>query len=145
MPNAVKELKLHLDDRGFLFEVLRNDDEIFEQFGQAYISATNPGVVKGFHRHFHQTDFITCVSGQIKLVTVEILNPPLITEHHLSPLDPKLIMVRPFTYHGWMAIGPTSALVLNITDIPFDPASPDEERIDPHNNPWHYKWGIKDR
>lgn len=144
MPNT-KSLKLHLDDRGYLYEVLRCDDPIFKQFGQAYISATNPGVVKGFHLHSRQTDYITCISGQIKLVTIRATPPLLLQEYHLSPLDPKLVVVEPNIYHGWMCIGPTPALVLNITTEPFDASEPDEVRIDPHNNPWKYKWEIVDK
>jgi len=34
------------DERGCLIEILR-DDEMFEKFGQVYLTAAYPGVVKG--------------------------------------------------------------------------------------------------
>lgn len=42
-----KSLKLIPDERGHLMEILRNDDAIFEKFGQVYKTTAYPGVVKG--------------------------------------------------------------------------------------------------
>jgi dTDP-4-dehydrorhamnose 3,5-epimerase-like enzyme len=42
----VKPLRVVPDERGWLLEVLRADDELFTRFGQVYVSATYPGVVK---------------------------------------------------------------------------------------------------
>jgi len=143
---TVKNLDLHLDDRGYLYEMLRRDDPFFTQFGQAYISATNPGVVKGFHQHFKQVDHIVCVHGQVKLVLVrEGPEKVEIEEYHLSPLDPKMVIVPTDIYHGWMCIGNETALIVYFSTHTFDPDSPDEARLDPHNNPWGYKWGVEDK
>jgi dTDP-4-dehydrorhamnose 3,5-epimerase len=35
----VKNLKATPDERGFLMEILREDDPIFESFGQVYITS----------------------------------------------------------------------------------------------------------
>ena len=43
----LKDLNVMPDDRGYLMEMLRSDDEIFSKFGQVYISVGYPGVVKG--------------------------------------------------------------------------------------------------
>ena len=44
-----KSLRLIPDERGWLMEILRNDDpEFFTKFGQTYASATYPGVVKAW-------------------------------------------------------------------------------------------------
>jgi len=42
-----RQLRRVPDERGFLTELLRSDWEEFERFGQAYITAAYPGVVKG--------------------------------------------------------------------------------------------------
>ena len=67
----IKNLKVMCDGRGRLMEMLRCDDEIFSNFGQAYMTSTFPGVVKGWHYHEAQTDNIVCVSGMIKLVVCD--------------------------------------------------------------------------
>ena len=59
-----KPLRLIPDERGWLLEILRVDDpEFFLKFGQTYVSATYPGVVKAWHYHQHQIDHFACVAG----------------------------------------------------------------------------------
>ena len=53
-----KSLKVIPDERGRLMEVLRVDDELFQKFGQVYITTTYPQVVKAWHYHKLQTDNI---------------------------------------------------------------------------------------
>lgn len=142
---TVKQLQLHLDDRGYLYEMLRNDDPCFTQFGQAYVSAVNPGAVKGFHKHFKQTDHVVCVSGQVKLVLVRERGSAFdVEEYHLSPIAPKMVVIPTEVYHGWMCIGNEPALIVNFSTLPFDAGNPDEQRVDPHDNPWGYVWEVKD-
>ena len=63
----VKKLKVIPDDRGRLMEILRKDDDIFQQFGQVYMTTAFPGVVKAWHYHKKQTDNFTCISGKMRL------------------------------------------------------------------------------
>jgi len=63
-----KRLKVIPDERGFLMEMLRCDDEMFEKFGQVYLTVAYPGVVKGWHYHKKQTDIFIPVKGMFKLV-----------------------------------------------------------------------------
>ena len=65
---AVKRLKLIPDERGRLMEILRCDEDLFVRFGQVYMTTTYPQVVKAWHYHKVQDDFITCVRGMLKLV-----------------------------------------------------------------------------
>jgi len=47
----LKELKPIPDERGRVMEILRADDELFEKFGQVYMTTAYPGVVKAWHYH----------------------------------------------------------------------------------------------
>ena len=47
----IKQLRVIPDERGRLMEVLRCDDNIFNKFGQVYVTTAQPGVVKGWHYH----------------------------------------------------------------------------------------------
>ena len=142
MPDPlVKSLNLVLDERGFLVELLRADDPFFTKFGQAYISAINPGVVKGFYRHLTKTSHLTCVQGQIKLVLVDVGNIlKKVYEYHLSLLSPKLVVVESGVWYGWACVGSEPALVTNFTTEAFDPSRPDQEYMSAHSNPWDYTW-----
>ena len=57
----------HADDRGFVTEILRSDEDHFRKFGQAYVTACYPGVVKAWHRHVRQIDFFYAVVGTVKV------------------------------------------------------------------------------
>ena len=70
MIEGVKTKKLNViaDERGWLMEILRCDDDIFEKFGQVYITTAYPDVVKAWHLHKIQTDNLTCIRGMMKVV-----------------------------------------------------------------------------
>ena len=63
-----KKLTVNVDERGRLMEILRNDDENFEYFGQVYMTTAYPGVTKAWHYHKLQTDNFVCVRGMMKVV-----------------------------------------------------------------------------
>ena len=42
----IKNLRVIPDERGWLMEILRCDEDLYENFGQVYISTAYPGVVK---------------------------------------------------------------------------------------------------
>src|SRR4051794_35298765 len=63
-----KQLVKHCDDRGYFMELLREDDEIFESFGQASLSMSFPGVIKAFHYHKLQDDIWFFPSGHAQIV-----------------------------------------------------------------------------
>ena len=142
----LKKLTTHLDDRGYLAEILRSDDCVYKKFGQVYISTIYPNTIKGFHIHEKKTDYITCVWGQVKFVVIESnSNNELIKlyEYHLSRMNPALVVVPPGLWHGWMCISQEEALLVNVTTEPFCKDVPDEVRVDPINNPWGYRWEVK--
>ncbi len=146
MGTTVKDLITRVDDRGYLIELMRSDDPFFKQFGQVYASAINPGVVKGFHKHSRQTEHISCVHGQVRLVLVdERSGTPIIEEYHISPLSPKMVVVEHDGWYGWCSVSQEVSMLINIIDTPFDATNPDGVRIDPHSNPWRYDWRIQDR
>jgi dTDP-4-dehydrorhamnose 3,5-epimerase len=143
----VKPLKLIPDERGWLMEVLREDDELFGRFGQVYVSATYPGVVKAWHFHTHQTDNFACMAGMIKLVLVDTRQGSptrdTINEFFLGPQNPVLVQIPKLVYHGWKCISTETSLVINVSDVPYNRADPDEQRIAPHGT-LPYDWARKD-
>jgi dTDP-4-dehydrorhamnose 3,5-epimerase len=143
----VKPLKLIPDERGWLMEVLREDDDLFGRFGQVYVSATYPGVVKAWHFHTHQTDNFACMAGMIKLVLVDTRQGSptrdTINEFFLGPQNPVLVQIPKLVYHGWKCISTETSLVINVSDVPYNRADPDEQRIAPHGT-LPYDWARKD-
>lgn len=144
----VKPLRLIADERGWLMEILRADEaDLFRAFGQVYVSATYPGVVKAWHYHRRQVDTFACVAGMIKLVLVDTRDDSptrgAVNEFFLGTLNPQLVQVPNLVYHGWKCIGPEPSIVINVPDRPYDHADPDEYRLAPHGT-LPYDWARKD-
>jgi dTDP-4-dehydrorhamnose 3,5-epimerase len=143
-----KSLRLIPDERGWLMEILRADDqEFFTKFGQVYISATYPGVVKAWHYHEKQVDNFTCIAGMVKLVLVDTRpDSPTngaVNEFFIGTQNPSIVQVPNLVYHGWKCISPEPSMVVNVTTEPYHYAQPDEYRLDPHDT-LPYDWTRKD-
>ena len=144
----IKKLKVIPDERGRLMEILRADDEVFEKFGQVYMTTTYPGVVKGWHFHKVQSDNVACMQGMIKLVLYDQRegSPTFndITELYLGVHNPILVHIPAEVCHGWMCVSAEEAIIINTPTEPYDYEHPDENRIDPHDNEIPYDWSRKD-
>ncbi len=142
----VKRLSAVVDERGKLMEILRSDDDIFEKFGQVYITTAHPGVVKAWHCHREQVDHFTCVSGIVKMVLAD-LRPNSATlgevnEFFIGEDNPILVKIPPGVYHGLKGIGTTTAIALNVPTTAYNRTEPDEIRL-PWNSPQiPYNWEI---
>jgi dTDP-4-dehydrorhamnose 3,5-epimerase len=134
-------LDIKSDARGSLAEILRADNELFEKFGQVYFTKTLPLQIRGIHRHRLHADMICCISGMINLLTIsDENNCPHLEEILLDGRTPVLIKIPTKIWHGWQCISEEPALVVSITETPFNPAFPDAEQVDPIQNLWSYKW-----
>lgn len=144
----IKKLNVIPDERGRVMEILRADDEIFRKFGQVYLTTTYPGVVKAWHYHKLQDDYVTCVKGMIKLVLYDSREDSKtkgeINEFFIGDYNPSLILIPRLVLHGWMCISETEALIINIPTEPYNRDNPDEFRIHPHINDIPYRWQRKD-
>jgi len=143
-----KALKLIPDERGFLMEILREDDPIFERFGQAYLTVAYPGIVKGWHYHKRQQDYFTVLKGMAKVVLYDDreTSPTRgeVNEFFLGERNPTLVVIPPLVIHGLKGIGVEPAYLLNIPTHKYEYSEPDEFRIDPHDNDIPYDWDRKD-
>jgi dTDP-4-dehydrorhamnose 3,5-epimerase len=149
MIDGVHTKKLHVipDERGFLMEILRNDDEFFEKFGQVYMTSAYPGVVKGWHYHRLQTDYLTCVHGMIKLALYDARdNSPTkgeIQEFFIGERNPMLVSIPPGVLHGFKGIGTETALIVNTVTESYNYAGPDEFRVAWDSPDVPYDWALK--
>ena len=144
-----KPLRLIPDERGWLMEILRADEaELFTKFGQVYVSATYPGVVKAWHYHKMQVDNFACVAGMVKLVLVDTrADSPTngaVNEFFVGTQNPTLVQVPNLVYHGWKCISPELCTGRQRPDRAVSlRASPDEYRLEPHDT-LPYDWTRKD-
>ncbi|MDP2906973.1 MAG: dTDP-4-dehydrorhamnose 3,5-epimerase family protein [Nanoarchaeota archaeon] len=144
----VKQLKVIPDERGRLMEVLRCDDTIFNKFGQVYITTAHHDVVKGWHYHKKQEDNMAVVHGMMKIVLFDGRkeSPTFgqVNEFFLGVHSPQLVKIPPMVLHGFKCISKEEAIVVNVPSEPYDRESPDEFKVDPHDNKIPYDWNRKD-
>ena len=144
----IKQLRLIPDERGYLMEMLRSDDGIFQKFGQVYLSAAYPGVMKVWHYHKVQTDYFTIVSGMMKVVLYDGREgSPThgeINEFFMGEQNRILITIPPGVLHGMKAIGDKPGLLVNCPTEVYRYDEPDEFRVDPHDGSVPYDWGRND-
>lgn len=142
----IKRLEHIPDERGWLMEILRCDDGIFKNFGQVYITATYPEVVKAWHLHKKQTDNICCIKGVVKVVLYDAREKSPtkkeINEFLIGERNHCLIVIPPGVYHGWKCISQDEAIVINISTEPYNKKTPDEYRLPPDTKEIPYEWVL---
>jgi len=143
----MRELKVIPDERGFLMEMWRSDWPEFLKFGQAYITACYPGVVKAWHYHKNQWDNFVCIYGMAKVVLYdpreESPTNGLINEFHVGQLNPLLIKIPPLVYHGFTAEGRETTLIANFPTELYNYEHPDEHRLPYNDSSIPYSWEMK--
>lgn len=145
----VRHLKVIPDDRGYLMEMLRRDWPEFTAFGQAYITAAYPGVIKAWHYHKLQWDHFVCVSGMARVVLYDPRKKSStageVNVFHIGYLNPVLLKIPPEVYHGFTAEGNDTALIINMPTEVYNYQEPDEYRL-PYDDPSiPYSWEVKHR
>jgi len=145
----IKQLHKHVDERGFLMELLRSDEEIFRKFGQCYVALNYPGVVRAWHWHQRQDDYFVVIKGMVKLALYDPREGSptrgRVQELFLGEHNPILVRIPAGVMHGYKTIGSEPSLLLNFPTEPYNREDPDEGRL-----PWNtdlipYNWEIQFR
>jgi dTDP-4-dehydrorhamnose 3,5-epimerase len=144
----IKQLKVIPDERGRLMEILREDDDIFLRFGQAYLTTGYPGVVKAWHYHKNQYDHFCVLKGMMKVALYdpreESPTEGEVDEFFLGEHRPIVLRIPPGVYHGFKTISTEEALLINISTQSYRYDAPDEFRVPAHENDIPYDWARKD-
>ncbi len=149
MIDGVKTKKLRVipDERGWLMEILRNDDDIYQEFGQVYMTTAYPGVTKAWHMHKKQTDNFTCIHGIMKVALYDARedSPTYgeLNEFFVGDKNPLLISVPPFVYHGFKGIGTEVAYFVSAPTLPYNYDEPDEFRLPADTDEIPYDWLLE--
>ncbi|MBD3169521.1 MAG: dTDP-4-dehydrorhamnose 3,5-epimerase [candidate division Zixibacteria bacterium] len=143
-----KKLKVIPDERGRLMEMLRADDDIFEQFGQAYLTTAYPGVVKAWHFHKLQADHFVVISGMMKVVLYDGREDSAthgkINEFFMGAHNPSILKIPIGVMHGFKCISDDEAMVVNFPTKTYNYQQPDEYRLPAHTDQIPYDWSRKD-
>jgi dTDP-4-dehydrorhamnose 3,5-epimerase len=113
----IRELPLYKDQRGWLGEILREDESEFRPV-MSYLSLTNPGLVRGPHEHKEQTDYF-CFIGMFRIYLWDNRKTSsTYMEHRIIDTKnvPTIAVVPPGIVHAYKNIDRREALVINMPD-----------------------------
>lgn len=119
----MKKLKKHIDERGWLVEVLRGD-EINEKIEHIHFSILKPGFIRGGHYHKRKTEWFCIVKGKVKLI-LNKLNSNEKKEIMLSDNNPMIVKITPHIRHTIENIGTEDVYLIAIVNEVFNPNDPD--------------------
>lgn len=143
----IKELKKHCDERGFLMELLRMDDPIYDRYAMTYVSLNYPGVIRAWHYHKKQDDHFCAISGMCKVALFDDRETSptrgMVNEFFMGADRPILLKIPVGVLHGYKTVGVKPSLLLNFPTELYNPHEPDEYR-----RPWNdpaipYSWDIE--
>lgn len=113
----IKELKVYKDHRGWLAEILREDESEFRPV-MSYLSMTKPGLLRGPHEHEEQTDYF-CFIGRFRLYLWDNrkTSGTYLEKKVIDTSDiPTVVTVPPGIVHAYRNMGSDNGLVLNLPD-----------------------------
>ncbi|MGQ9571587.1 MAG: dTDP-4-dehydrorhamnose 3,5-epimerase family protein [Dehalococcoidia bacterium] len=143
----IKHLTKHADERGYLMELLRCDDAIFQKFGQAYVSLNYPGVVRAWHYHKKQDDYLAVVKGMAKVALYDAREGSpthgQVNEFFLGEHNNILLKIPQGVMHGYKTVSTEPSLIINFPTQPYDRQQPDEYRLPWDTDQIPYDWTIK--
>ncbi|TAK34286.1 MAG: dTDP-4-dehydrorhamnose 3,5-epimerase [Chloroflexota bacterium] len=144
---VIKPLTVNADERGYLMEMLREDDEIFERFGQSYVALNYPGVVRAWHYHKLQTDHFVVVKGMVKVGLYDAREDSptygQVQQVFQGERNNVLVKIPVGVMHGYKTIGVEPSLLINFPTRLYNRSEPDEYRV-----PWDtptipFDWSLK--
>ncbi len=148
------DLRIHEDDRGYLYEIIHQSDAFVSGAGQdirqVYIVGDRIAkIVRAFHKHEELHDWFCLVKGSAKFVLVDDRKGSATFQKYAtvvcSDRSPKLLVVPPGVYHGWMSLEPDTIMV-STASHEYNRERPDEHRVPPQafnvllgEDPWEIK------
>lgn len=145
----VKKLTKHCDDRGFFTELVRDDENLLDYFGQASMSMSYSGVIKAFHYHEEQDDLWFFPSGNAQVVLYDLRKDSTTfgqtDVYYMGEENPILLLIPKGVAHGYRVLGDKSATIIYFTTKSYNPENPDEKRIAWDDPKIGFKWETKNR
>ncbi len=157
----IKPFTVHADQRGFFLEQLKRGDrddqgreflppQPFAQMSRSLAFARGgnpPELIKAFHWHRKQWDYWDMVSGQARIVLVDLREESptagrtqvVIAGEHA----PKMVAIPPRVAHGYQVLGLRDVTLCYYVTEPYDPENPDEGRIPWNDERIGFDWSVE--
>ena len=138
----INKLRQIVDNRGKVMHMLRNDDKVFQKFGEIYFSTIYFKSIKGWHLHKESFLNYACIKGEVKLVLFDTRENSSSKNLHqeiiLSPKNYSLVTIPPNVWNGFKGLDKDESIIANCLTIPHN--EKEMVRKDPLDRSFNYKW-----
>ena len=123
-----REITVHKDNRGWLYEAARRDDGSFRGFGQIYVVHSYGEETRGGHYHAKQWDFTVALSGDFDIVLLDLRPTMDLGDSVIIPMrsdKPQGLWIPPMVWHEFRPKR-GSFTALGMPSEPYDQKTPDK-------------------
>ena len=116
---------------GRVFHALKDLDEGYNKFGEAYFSEVESDKVKAWKRHRLMTLNLVVPIGEIRFVVFydRLEGHQEYGEYYLSPQKYSRLTIPPMVWVGFQGLSKTNSLLLNVADLTHDPEEVDRKEL----------------
>lgn len=137
---ALTPLKIISHHSGNIMHALKNSEDEFKHFGEAYFSLIRQNHIKGWKRHQKMTSNLIVPVGIVKFVLYDDrLNSSTYQKFfsiNLSTSNYQRLTIPPMIWTAFQGVEVNTNLILNIADIPHDPNEVENTPLSDINYNW---------
>ena len=119
--------KIHLED-GDVLHALKDSEDEFQGFKEAYFSTIKSNRIKAWKRHLNMTMNLIIPIGKVQFNFYDdnkiLLNKTIVGEDNYCR-----ITVPPMVWFGFKGLSSYTSYILNISDVPHDPLEVEREPL----------------
>ena len=112
---------------GDVLHAIKKTDLGFNQFGEAYFSMIEKGLIKPWKRHLRMTLNLVVPLGEVRFVFVDDVGRK--REEIIGLQKYSRLTVPPGIWFAFEGIAEPYSLILNVADIPHDPSEVERKEL----------------
>jgi dTDP-4-dehydrorhamnose 3,5-epimerase len=120
---------------GDVWHALKSTEESFQGFGEAYFSWVEARSIKAWKQHLRMTMNLVVPLGSVRFVFHDLATRTF-REEIIGESNYQRLTVPPKIWFGFQGISAKTSLVLNLANLPHDPAEVERKM----KEEIHFKW-----
>ena len=120
---------------GDVWHALKSSEESFKGFGEVYFSWVEAESIKAWKQHLRMTMNLVVPIGTVRFVFCDLLRHSF-REEEIGASNYARITVPPKIWFGFQGLSAKPSLVLNVANLPHDPAEVERKM----KQEIHFKW-----
>ena len=123
---------------GDVWHALKSTEESFKGFGEAYFSWVEAESIKAWKQHLRMTMNLVVPIGTVRFVFCDLLNHSF-REEQIGESSYARITVPAKIWFGFQGMSVKPSLILNVANLPHDPAEVERKMKEEINFNWREK------